>query len=151
MLKKLIFISAFILSSSLLARGNFAAGIVVGTPTGFNFVFKQSKASYFESSLAWNFDNIDMIFTYNMHIAKRLKLSKQEFLQPYWGFGLRARQKEKDNEKETYLGVNVPFGLLYNVRALSGVEVFAELSPTMNFTPATDFDLGLALGGRYYF
>ena len=63
----------------------------------------------------------------------------------YYGVGGRIRAKHRER-----VGVRIPVGIAYFVEK-EPIEIFLELGPVLDLTPATEFRLTGGIGFRYYF
>ena len=81
---------------------------------------------------------------YLIHNFNLIKVSKREL--PFY-FGIGGRLKFST---DVILGVRVPLGLAY-IFADEPFDVFLEIVPILDVLPKTDFTIGAAIGGRYFF
>jgi len=141
----------FVLFVSLFAAGIYAqdsgigVGVMIGEPTGLSAKLWTSDATAAQFGVAWSFNNYlhvhgDML----MHVFNVVDVSKGEL--PFY-VGLGARILFAD---DLTLGVRVPLGAAYQFEG-APFDLFLEIVPIMNLTPATDFDINGAIGFRYFF
>jgi hypothetical protein len=141
----LIFIAFLSLTIQAQDRG-FGIGIMAGEPTGLSAKLWMSRATAADFGLAWSIDSYlhihgDIV----MHKFNLINVSQGE-LPVYIGLGARILFTDPDLS----LGVRVPIGLDYHFRS-APFDLFFEIVPIMNLTPATEFDFNAAIGFRYFF
>lgn len=137
-------------------------GIIINSPTGFSMKHRMSQKNSFDAALGYSFgksDNISIHGTYLWENNRSMHLGKVD-LGYFLGIGgaFYSRDKnedpppwaEDDRDEENAVAIRGSGGINYYFMDPS-FEVFAEASLDFFFIPSTDFDLGLALGGRYYF
>ena len=66
------------------------------------------------------------------------------------GAAVCISDKYNDNDGDTFVGIRGAIGLGHTFKD-PAIEVFSELSVTMDVVPETDADIDVALGARYYF
>lgn len=150
-MKKKIVVALVLLmlvSVTPLFASNFAAGIIVGDPTGISLLFLDR----IPLGAAWSFYN-------HFHIHADIIIFNPVFIDPVtWYFGLGGKiklftehslKKEEGSADMVALGFRVPFGLRYF--PLEELEIFGEVVPGMQLFPATAFDIDLGIGLRYHF
>jgi hypothetical protein len=136
---------------------NLGGGVTLLIPTGFTLKNFLQKESAVDAAVGWSDDNIylhgDYLLQHN-HLATERGYS----LNLHYGIGGRlliatkaekypdGRKKEKDNR----LGFRFPVGLDVTTGKLN-IELFGEMAFIMDFIKETRTELGVAVGGRYYF
>ncbi len=145
----LTIISFIILFSSLdySQSKKIGAGIIVGEPTGLSFKYWLTEKTALDAGFAWSFvdENAFQIQAdYLIHNFNLIKVSKGKL--PFY-FGIGGRLKFST---DVILGVRVPLGLAY-IFADEPIDVFLEIVPILDLLPKTDFTIGAAIGGRYFF
>jgi hypothetical protein len=122
-------------------------GIILGEPTGISFKMWTSQTVGIDAGAAWSFvDNSyfqihgDLLF-HNFNLFK-VDTGKMAL---FYGFG--ARIKFADN---TIVSLRVPVGITYEFEK-TPIELFLEVAPMLNLTPATEVDIAGGVGFRYYF
>lgn len=164
-MKKYFFLVFFALFFSSFANAQvkpWGLGVILNSPTGFSIKHRMDHRNSFDAALGYAFGNSDSITihgTYLWEFNEELKIGRA-FLGYYFGLGgaLYFRDKndnpppwaEDDPEDETALAVRGSAGLNYYFKK-PAIEVFAEIGLHFFFVPATDADLDIAIGGRYYF
>jgi hypothetical protein len=150
MKKKIIItlVLLMLLSAGPLFASNFAAGIIVGDPTGISLLFVDRIAL----GAAWSFYN-------HFHIHADIIILNPVFIDPVtWYFGLGGKLKlftehslkrEESSTDMVALGFRVPIGLRFF--PLDQLEIFGEVVPGMQLFPSTAFDIDLGIGLRYHF
>lgn len=152
-----------ILISAILGFGRFAfcemphqlgVGVVLGTTTGFTFKYIRDQKIAYDGTLGWG-DSDNYRLSGDMLWQKpRIFLVNQEPFDGYYGLGARIRDRGNYSSNSNNNGVE------FGPRAVGGVrymfhnpriEAFGELGLVMDIIPATNADLEVGLGGRYYF
>ena len=145
----LIITSIIILFSSLNYSQNkkIGAGIIAGEPTGLSFKYWLTEKTALDAAFAWSFvdENAFQIQAdYLIHNFSLIKISEGKL--PFY-FGIGGRLKFSN---DATFGVRVPLGLAY-IFSDAPVDIFLEVVPILDLLPKTDFTLGAAIGGRYFF
>ena len=129
-------------------------GVVIGTTTGFTFKYIRDPKIAYDGTLGWgdgdNFRmNGDVLWQ-----KPRLFQVNREWFDGYYGLGGRAIDRgnysSNSNNNGLELGPRAVGGVRYMFHD-PRVEVFGELAVVMDIIPATDADLEVGIGGRYYF
>ncbi|MDH4198105.1 MAG: hypothetical protein OEW05_11890 [Candidatus Aminicenantes bacterium] len=124
-------------------------GIMIGDPSGLNLKSWTGRRSAFDIGLAWSFVensslqiHADLLFhEFGQFRPRRGRLGL------YFGLGGRVKTKE---EGDTTLSVRIPLGLTY-IFERAPLDLFFEVVPLLDLTPATRGDVQGAVGVRYYF
>ena len=127
----------------------FGMGIMLGEPSGLSGKLWSGGNNAFDFGLAWSTSkNSGVAFhaDYVWHKMDMITVDKGA-LPFYYGIGVRYRNRDNSNDN---IGVRVPFGLDY-LFAQSAFDVFFEVVPILDLAPDTDFDINVAIGGRYFF
>lgn len=146
--------SSFVVSQRAVARPLLGIGAIIGTTTGFTAKYIQDRQTAYDGDIGWgDMDNYRIIADRLWPKAHFFKVNNQ-WVGSYWGLGGRIRDRGNNHAASSQngieLGPRVMGGLNY-VIPHSRVEVFGELGLVMDVIPATDADLEIGLGGRYYF
>lgn len=143
-MKPLAFALLLSLASAAHAQGSFGIGGQVGTPTG--LTIKLRGASSLDFAAGWNDDRVFLQGHYLL-AERRLPASGTD-LRTFYGPGLFVRIRDNDGgDDQTDLGLSFNAGLAVYT---GPVEIFGQLTPRLRLTNETDFDLGAALGLRFY-
>jgi len=126
---------------------NVGLGIILGEPTGISFKMWSSETVGFDAGAAWSFVDSsffqihgDMLFhNYNIFKVDTGKMSL------FYGFGGRIKFAD-----DTIVSLRVPVGISYEFEK-TPIELFLEVAPMLNLTPATEVDIAGGIGFRYYF
>ena len=154
-MKKIIFIFAVVglLGSSSAWAGNFGLGIVLGDPTGISGKYMLSKGRAIDGAVAWDLageSDFHLQSTYLFHHFGAFHIDNVP-IDVYYGPGLRFINRDRRFEDdESSLAIRAPVGLRYFFQEPS-IEVFAEVALALSVVPATEVDLDLGVGARYYF
>ena len=150
-MKKFIFITIYLLVSisgfTFSQDKKIGAGIILGEPTGFSFKYWLTQSTALDAGLAWSFvdENAFQIQAdYLIHNFSLIKVSSGKL--PFY-FGIGGRLKFAN---DVSLGVRVPLGLAY-IFSDEPIDIFLEIVPILDLVPKTDFTIGAAIGGRYFF
>jgi hypothetical protein len=123
------------------------AGIIAGEPTGLSFKYWLTEKTALDAAFAWSFvdENAFQIQAdYLIHNFSLIKISEGKL--PFY-FGIGGRLKFSNDAS---LGVRVPIGLAY-IFSDAQIDIFLEVVPILDLLPKTDFTIGAAIGGRYFF
>lgn len=151
------FIFLTLLFSKTVFAGNLGLGVILFGPTGFSGNYFIQKSNSIDAAFSWDLnDNDQDIYihgTYLWHRRDLIKVDQQPF-DLFFGFGGRIVDWNdppgKDRDSETRLGLRGSGGVGYTFQK-PRIELFGELSLTMDVIPETDADVDFALGGRFYF
>ncbi len=158
-----IFLTLFITATSSFAQSkDWGLGIIIANPTGFSVKHRMSSENSLDAALGYSFGNNDSLHihsTYLWEFNDSIDL-KNFAIGHYFGVGGAIYNRDKDDDpppwaeddrdEEWGVAVRGSAGLNHYFRDPS-FEVFAEISLDFFFVPATDVDLGIAIGGRYFF
>lgn len=128
----------------------FGVGAILGEPTGLSLKCWVNETSAVDAGFAWSFrDNSSFHLhgDYLWHNYDLIPVSEGRL--PIY-FGIGGRIKFEDGNDDTRAGVRFPVGLAYHFPNVP-VELFVEVAPILDLTPATKFDLNGGIGVRYYF
>ena len=164
MLKHILLTLFFVLfaSPAFAGSGPWGIGVIINSPTGFSVKHRISSKNSIDGALGYSFgrsDNISIHSTYLWEFNEKIKISKIN-LSYYLGIGGALHSRDKNDDPPRWAADNSDDELGLAVRGVGGLnyyfkdpafEVFAELSLNFFFVPATDVNLGIAVGGRYYF
>jgi hypothetical protein len=137
---------------------DFGLGVILGSPTGISSSYSLGNGNAIDAALSWDTGGNDKLYihsTYLTDFGQGITIDRVT-LDTYWGLGARLKTKEEngktsdDDDIETKIGARASIGAKYFFQNVS-IETFIEGSSVFNFIPKTGFDLGVALGGRYYF
>lgn len=143
----LIFIILFSPVEKVLAQGRgFGIGIFISEQAGVSIKKWQGRTTAFDGGIAWDFDR-DFLLLHVDHIIHKFRVFnvRKGKLPLYLGFGGQALLGDDDR-----LGFRIPVGIAYLVDE-APLDIFFEIVPRLDLTPATDFNVNLALGVRYFF
>lgn len=136
-----------------IARADNAIGVVLGSPTGASGRFGLDGNHSLEGALAYAFgeyDGLEVHATYLWDHARSFG-TKEGPIEMYYGLGARMIViNSGKHDGEVAVGPRAPIGLLYNFHN-PNIEVFGELSATLDVVPKTDVDLGAGIGFRVRF
>ena len=153
MFKKMFLSVLLLLSSfSLLNAQNFAAGVILGEPTGLSFTVDQGRGGFWDFGLAYSLDKNDNL---HFHVDRLWSspLANENGMRTrlYYGIGGRLLSHEKGGgDDELRLALRAPLGLSFRFRR-SPVELFVEGALLMDVVPSTETDFNAGVGLRYHF
>ena len=128
------------------AGGNFGLGLIIGNPdAGVSMKYWNSPTTAIDGALSWSSHNWASFHAdYLVHLPKLIQV-QQGTMPVYYGIGgfIQSRHYE-------LAGVRIPVGIGY-LLPHQPLEFFFELAANLSIAPATEFFLGIGLGGRYYF
>ena len=121
--------------------GSFGIGGQIGEPTGLTLKFAGRPG--FDLAAEWDFE--DYVF-----IQGHLLLGERRFpgaradVRYFYGPGLFVGVR---NDNDTAFGASFNAGVNYYT---GPIELFGQITPRLRVTPDSDFDIGAALGIRFY-
>lgn len=139
--------------------GDFGLGVVLGNPTGLSAKKYLSNGNSVDAALAWSLANDSSIHFHSDYLwsKKSALVLDGSALDVFYGVGGRLvswsnryRSRFHDNYHAFDLGIRAPVGLNYNFKN-PDVEVFGELAVVLDLLPATDAELDVGIGARFYF
>ncbi|MEA1896751.1 MAG: hypothetical protein U9N53_03695 [Bacteroidota bacterium] len=150
MKKKFIIIAtiALLLSPVVNAQDSgFGAGVMFGTQTGLSLKMWTGETTAVAAGMSWSV--LDQGY-FNIHadmLIHRFNLIpvNEGKLPLYFGLGLKL-----GFGNDVHIGIRVPIGLNYMFDDVP-IDIFVEVAPGLQLTPATAFDIDGGLGARYYF
>ena len=120
--------------------GGFGIGGQIGEPTG--LTIKLASQPSFDFAAEWDFE--DYFFLQgHLLLAERRFRGTAANLTYFYGPGLFLGERNDD----TAFGLSFNAGVAYYT---GPVEIFGQLTPRLRLAPDSDFDLGAALGLRFY-
>ncbi len=128
-------------------KGDFAAGVIFGEPTGLSAKLWQNDRNAIDFGLAWSFDHtssLNMLADYLWHSYDVIKVDEGT-MPLYYGVGGRALVGDV-----SVIGLRIPVGVNY-LFANDPIGLFFEIAPVLDLAPSVDFDLNAGVGVRYYF
>lgn len=138
---------AMISVSATAQRHNFGLGVIAGEPTGLSAKGWISSRGAIDAGLAWSFRREGFIHAhmdYLWHFHDAIESEHQVI--PYVGVGGRVG----GTNGSAVAGIRVPVGLSW-IPESAPIDVFLEVVPVIDLTPATEFTAQGGLGIRFYF
>lgn len=118
----------------------------IGEPAGVTLKIRNPGATSIDILAAWVRDDV---FFVNVHGLLEKHISSNQNLHLFYGpggyVGFHDRVHDDD---EVVAGISASVGLGFLIEQF---EIFGQLIPRLDLTPATDGDLGVGVGARYYF
>lgn len=131
--------------------GEFAAGVMIGEPSGLSGRWQLDKAHSLDAGLAWSLSgdtdlqlHSDYLF-HNSALLQESGLAGRSDL--YYGLGGRLRLREGSGSKDR-MGVRLPLGVLWQPPEVP-FELFVEIVPVLDLVPSSKAALNGALGLRW--
>ena len=127
-------------------RGPLGLGLILGEPTGISAKLWLGDLHAVDAAVAWSFpdDAFYVHANYLFHITDLISVDTGQ-LPVYFGVGGKISLRD-----DPRVGVRVPVGLNYLFES-TPLDAFVEIAPGIGLYPSTRFDLGAAIGIRYYF
>ncbi len=143
-----LFASLFLASMPVSAQDSgFGAGVQFGAPTGINIKYWLSKSTALDAGMNWSFyygGYFGIHTDFLMHRHQLIRVSEGN-LAGYMGIGAKL-----GFGTDFIIGVRVPFGLDYMFDN-APVDIFLEVAPGLDLTPATKGFVEGGIGIRYFF
>jgi hypothetical protein len=118
----------------------------IGEPAGVTLKIRNPGATSIDILAAWVGDDV---FFVNVHGLLEKHISSNEKLHLFYGPGGYVGFHDLVNEDdEVVAGISATVGLGYMIEQF---DLFGQLTPRLDLTPATDGDFGGGIGLRYYF
>lgn len=157
MKNKLLLLLAVLFIVPAASAKDFGLGIILFGPTGISTNYFLDSDNSIDGALSWSLNdgdqNIYLHSTYLWHKPRLLRLDKVA-LDVYFGGGGRLISWDdppgEERDPETHFGVRGVAGIGHTFKNPC-IELFGEISMTMDVIPETDADLDLGLGARFYF
>lgn len=153
-MKKIVILSLFLLSlqNAWAIRGTnkkFGMGAKVGSATALDLKYFTEEEIAVELAVSFSKSKLDIHVDYLLHKFDLIKLGKQR-LSVHYGPGIRFLNH--DNSKDE-LGIKANAGIDFYFKDFKSfpMDLFLDISPTLNIVSETDLDVMAFLGGRFYF
>jgi hypothetical protein len=146
-----------LLSTSAFAEARLGLGLIAGEPTGLSVKYWLDKEHAVDGAAAWSFWDGKGFQVHGDFLWHQFDLlddpSGFDASVPL-SFGVGARLKFREgrhrgDEDDTVFGLRVPIGVSFLFEG-QPFDIFAEIVPTLDFTPAVDLNFGAAIGMRFY-
>ena len=150
MKKGIMILALGIVLFSVVARSQekgFGLGIILGEPTGISAKKWLDDKSALDGAVAWSLvtpSSFHLHADYLYHNFNIFNVKKGK-LPLYFGIGFRIRIGDEDR-----VGIRIPVGICY-IFEQSPLDIFFELGPVLDLTPATRLRLTSSVGIRYFF
>lgn len=150
----ILFLVSCLLTLNATARET-GIGIILGEPTGLTGKHWLDKNTAIAGAAAWSLSKNESLHLHADYLRHNFQLIKGKNIKGqlpvHYGLGVSSKLKEdKNNDTDIVVGLRLPVGLTWLVPR-EPVDVFVELVPEMELLPDTHFNIGLAIGARYYF
>jgi hypothetical protein len=132
--------------------GRFGAGIIVGEPTGASLKYWLTDVMAIDGAIGWSDqDDSDLYLHADVlwHNFDWLKVPQGK-LPVYLGVGGLVRFRDNYDSDDTDVGIRVPVGISYMFEKVP-LDIFAEIGPAIDVTPAVQGDITGGIGVRFWF
>ncbi len=150
---KLIVVLILMFATSAFAQSRgFGAGIIAGETTGLSFKKWLTRSTAWDLALAWSLEGHNSFTVHADYLKHRWPFyeAAKGRLPLHYGVGPTVSFHNGDKDDHIGVGARVPVGLNYHMWS-ARVGIFAEVVPTLNLFPGTDFSVDAAIGVRYFF
>jgi hypothetical protein len=127
----------------------FGLGVILGEPTGISFKGWMSSSSAIDGGVAWSFvrgSAFHVHIDYLLHSFDAIHAEDTK-VPLYYGVGGRIKSADREDAK---VGIRGVIGIAYFVPS-APIDIFLEVAPVLDLTPATDVTVNAGLGARYFF
>jgi len=125
----------------------FGLGIIVDDPTGISTKLWIGKSTAIDAEVAWSDDGDDFFYLHGDFLLHHQHLSQEVKGKFSTYYGMGAKFEFADSNK---VGLRIPLGIDYFFPK-APLDVFFEIVPLLELTPATEGDLKAAIGIRFVF
>lgn len=122
-------------------------GVILGEPSGISLKSWVGGKTALDFAVAWSFVDKSSVYfhvDYLFHDFDFFQV-KRGTLALYYGIGGRIKGQRKSRA-----GIRVPIGICY-IFEKAPFDIFLEIGPLLDLTPATEFEMTAYIGARYYF
>lgn len=150
--QKILFLAGLILlalpSGGRSQDRNVGLGIILGEPTGFSFKGWLNTKSAIDVGLAWSFVREGSFHIHADYLYHSFDVFETTERVPLY-FGVGGRVKTVKNG-DARLGVRGVIGIGYFFKD-APVDLFLEVAPIVDLTPATELQVNAGFGARFFF
>lgn len=150
--KSILLLSLFLLTTATAGfcqanKGDFGAGVILGSPSGLSAKLWTSHTSAFDFGVGWDFQNQNSVYMNADYLWHNFNLFdvNQGQLPLFYGIGGRLTAGGTGR-----VGIRIPVGVDYLFEK-DPIDVFFEVAPILDLAPSTQFDANAGIGIRYYF
>ena len=152
MKKIVILLLCLNVSSAWAIRGTkkvFGLGAKVGSATALDLKYFMEKEIAVELAISFSKSKLDIHTDYLLHKYDLIKIGKQK-LSVHYGPGLRLLDNKHGKDE---FGIKANAGVDYYFKDFKSfpMDLFLDLSPTLNIVSETELDVMAFIGGRFYF
>ena len=133
-------------SGSAAERGDFGAGVIIGSPVAATAKYYLSKTHAVDLGIGGIGGSLAVYGDALWHLWEAEPPPKSGHLSAYLGVGGRFRNARED----VLVGVRAPAGVSYRLGG-HPVEIFAEIAPVFEVAPRHFIQLDGGIGARFYF
>ncbi len=151
-MRKIVLISILLIIVNInVFSYSFGGGIFLGSPTGLRFKLNISHYNSINGTFAWSYisNQLYMGFDYNYLFHRTLK-GENNTIPVYLFSGIGLRYLIASSSKDTKFGVKFNLGGGYTFREIP-IDISAEISPILDFYPATQLDFNGGIGITFFF
>ncbi|SRR5690606_6045164 len=136
----LLLLLSFLFAAPAFAQGGFGIGGQIGEPTGLTMKFGTGRSAI-DLAAEWDFDDYLFVQGHVLFAERRFVASPVGY---FYGPGVFVGAREG---RDAVFGLSLNLGINYYT---GPIEIFGQMTPRLQLTEETDFDLGAALGLRFY-
>lgn len=126
----------------------FGLGILLGEPTGMSMKGWVSSSTAIDAGVAWSFHHEGSFHLHADYLFHSFDVFKtQDKIPLYYGIGGRIKT---GRNQDTRLGLRMVVGVDYLFQH-APFDIFVELAPILDLTPATEAQVNAGIGGRFWF
>lgn len=140
------------------SRQNIGIGIILGSPTGLSAKYLLSEETALDGALA--FGGGGNLYFHGAWLISKPNLFDLDRYPVNWYYGIGPRLINHDHphdhghksgeHSDTHVAARAPIGLRMNFTDPK-IELFGEISASLEIVPVTNVDIDAGLGARYYF
>ncbi|MEL6771738.1 MAG: hypothetical protein AAFP18_11790 [Bacteroidota bacterium] len=146
-MRLLLFLILVLLVNEARGQGQTGVGVQVGDITGLTLKIGATGRAY-DFAAAWDFNAESVVVQGHVLLAQPV-LTQAGTSQVRWYYGPGGFIRLNDGaDSELGVGLSVNVGVSY--RFAPQFEGFAQVTPRLLLVPASNVDLGVALGIRFY-
>jgi hypothetical protein len=148
MLALVVFVMVALHTNARSQDSGFGAGIIIGEPTGFSLKGWLDAKSAIDAGLAWSFVRGSSFHIHADYLFHSFNVfNTTEKIPLYFGVGGRIKTSK---DSDSRVGVRGVIGVGYFFKD-APVDLFLEVAPVIDLTPATELQINAGFGARYWF
>lgn len=130
----------------------FGLGVYLGEPTGVTGKFYFAEKISFQGIGSWSFydEGVTLVGDVLFDVYDLSQGNSDYSLPVYVGVGAKLALNNKNSNDDSTFGAHFPVGIAWHSMNVP-IEIAFELTPGMDVSPATEFDMGGGIAFRFYF